>query len=282
MRKNRLRVVLVDDEPLARRALREVLASDVELEVVAECVDGEDALQAIRQHRPELVLLDIQMPEMNGFEVLRRLDGGPSDRSRSQAESLPCIVFVTAYDEHAVQAFEKAAIDYVLKPFSEARLRQALERAKERVRSAELSDLARRVLALAGAPATTPATTPATLPGWGPIESTPTYLERLAVPKGARTLLLQVDQIDWLEAADYHVRLHVGDHSHLIRKPLKWFEQQLDPACFVRVHRSAIVHLRRVSELRRLGPDDYVAILPGERQVALSRAGREALGRLLG
>ncbi len=263
----RLRVVLVDDEPLARRALREVLDADDDLEVVAECVDGEDALQAIRQQRPDLLLLDIQMPEMDGFEVLRRLDARSSETGSAKAGALPCVVFVTAYDEHAVHAFEQAAIDYVLKPFPAARLRQALERAKERLRSAELSELARRVLALADARGA---------------RDRPIYLERLAVPKGTRTLLLEVERIDWLEAADYHVRLHVGDDSHLIRRSLKWFEQQLDPARFVRVHRSAMVHLQRVSELRRLGPDDYVAVLPGERQVALSRAGRDALGQLLG
>lgn len=251
-----LRVVIVDDEPLARQAIHEVLRHDAELEIVAQCDDGESAIEALRREVPDIVVLDIQMPEIDGFEVLRRLG----------MRETPAVIFVTAYDEFAVSAFEQEALDYVLKPFSEARLQKAVARAKEQVRGADLSDLGQRVLRLTQAAS---------------VRTTP-HLERIAVPKGDRTIVLEVDQIDWIEAADYYARLHTGGQSHLIRKPLKWFEEKLDAERFVRVHRSAMVNVSRVQEIRRLQPGDHVVIMPGEQLVALSRAGRDALTRLIG
>ena len=257
-----LRIVLVDDEPPALRALRSVLAADPELVFVAECSDGESAIEAVQNHRPDILLLDIQMPEMDGFEVLRRLE----------PETIPVVVFVTAFDEHAVAAFEEQAIDYVLKPFTEQRLVTAIERAKSRVRGEGFSELGRRILALAEAGVVPPT----------PLRDPSPPLERLAVTKGDRTLLIEIDRIDWLEAADYYVRVHVGCDRHLIRRSLKWFEQQLDPRRFVRVHRSAIVNVGRIEEIRHLGHGDNVVVLPGERLVSVSRSGREALSCLLG
>lgn len=248
-----LRVVIVDDEPLARRALVRAVDADPELELAGECPDGETAIETVGRIHPEILLLDVQMPETNGFGVLERLDF-----------EVPVVVFVTAYDEYAVSAFEQRALDYVLKPFSEDRLQQALERAKRRVRGASLAALGRNLLELAGGAAAAPAAP-----------------ERLAVSKGDRTILLDPQDIDWLEAADYYVRVHAGDDSYLVRKPLKWFEETLDPTRFVRVHRSAMVQVSRILEIRRLGPDDHVAVLSGGREIAISRSGREALDRLV-
>ncbi|MEM9594126.1 MAG: LytTR family DNA-binding domain-containing protein [Acidobacteriota bacterium] len=254
-----LRLVLVDDEPLGRRSMAEIVRRDPDLDLVAECSDGESAVGAVTTHRPDLLLLDVQMPEMDGFEVLRRLrDHRP----------VPIVVFVTAYDEYAVRAFETEALDYVLKPFSEARLTAALARAKERAHGESMSDLGRRILGLTDHGDAAEPTPPAR------------PLERLAVPRGDRTLVLGVDDIEWLEAADYYVRVHAGGRGHLLRRPLKWFEGRLDPQRFVRVHRSAIVNIERVAEIRRLGQDDHVVVLKDGTTVAISRSGREALGTL--
>jgi two-component system LytT family response regulator len=251
----RLKLVLADDEPLARRSLRHVLAGDPEIEIVAECADGVEVVEAVRRLSPDILVLDVQMPEADGFEALRRLAPGP----------LPAVVFVTAYDEYAVRAFEQQALDYLLKPYSEDRLREAVERAKARVAGKELSELGRRMLAVARA-ATAGRTS---------------FLERLAVPKGNRTLLVEVDDVDWFEAAGYYVRVHAGGGGHLVRRSLRWLEERLDPDAWVRVHRSAIVNVRRLVEIRRLGPEEHAAVLRGGREVPVSRAGRDALSRLL-
>ena len=252
----RLRVLIVDDEALARQAVRTVVEQDPELAVAGECADGHQALEAFARTRPHVLILDIQMPEMDGIEVLRRLAAAP----------LPAVVFVTAYDDYAVAAFEQQALDYVLKPFPEHRLQAAVDRAKARVRGDSLSAFGQRVMKLIGTSAA-----PA-----------PRNLERLTVTRGDRTVFLEIDRVDWLEAADYYVRVHTEGSHHLVRRSLKWFEAHLDPQRFVRVHRSAIVRVARIRELRRLGPGDHVVVLSDDRQIPLSRAGREALARLLG
>lgn len=261
------RVVLADDEPLARDALREVIVDDEDLELVAEAAHGAEAIEAVLRLEPDILVLDIQMPEADGFEVVRRLG----------ADRLPALVFVTAWDDYAVRAFEARALDYVLKPFPPRRLREAIRRAKDRVREGQLSTAARQILELARSSENrTDVEAPPRASGPGP--SRQPRRERLTVTRGDRTVVVSVADIDWLEAADYYVRIHVGAQDHLIRRSLRWFEDELDPEIFVRVHRSAIVRIEKVAEIRRLGPDDYAALLRGvDRPIPLSRSGRERL-----
>lgn len=247
-----LRVLLVDDEPLARRSLRHLLLADPDVEVVDECGDGAAAVAAIDELAPDLVFLDIQMPEVDGFEVLARLP----------AHLSPEIVFVTAYDRYAVRAFEVRALDYLLKPVARERFATALERAKRRVRRRAEP----RWQSLAGAPTGRP-------PG--------AFLSRLPVRLNGRVRFVPVREIDWIEAADYCARLHVGSRSYLIRKSMQSLERDLDPTRFVRIHRSTIVAVDRVAELRRLDHGAYRVLMRDGTELRLSRGRRRALKRLL-
>jgi two-component system LytT family response regulator len=253
-----LRVLVVDDEPLARSGVAELAGRDPELVVVGQCGDGAGALAAIRSLRPDLVLLDVQLPELDGFELLRRLE--PGER--------PAVVFITAYDHFAVRAFDVHAIDYLVKPFDDTRFAEAVTRAKSAIRDARggrlnerLSDLLEH---LAGAP-------PAD--GW---------LTRIVVKTGGRVVLVRVDEIDWIEAADYCVKLHVQDKVHVLRESLQALETRLDPARFFRVHRSAIVNLDRVTELPPFFKGEHVVLLRDGTRLKLSRGRRGQLESRLG
>jgi two-component system LytT family response regulator len=253
----RLRVALVDDEPLARDGLRLFLADEDDVEIVGEAATGSDAVALIAATRPDLVFLDVQMPGMNGFEVIAALP----------AEQLPEVVFVTAFDQHALRAFEVAAIDYLLKPVDERRFREALRRAREARRLARVSTLSQQLLELVGGDAG----------GDGPAP-----LSRLVIRSAGRVVFLSVADIDWIEAADYYAQIHVGGHSHLHRQSLASLAEQLDPEQFVRIHRSAIVNVARVRELRRHGRRELVAILDGGVELKVGRSQRDKLARLLG
>jgi two-component system LytT family response regulator len=254
-----LRVLLVDDEPLARRLLRVMLAADPEVAVIGE-TSGDEAVAVIERTAPDLLFLDVQMPGVDGFEVLGRL----------APERLPVVVFVTAYDQHAIRAFEVHALDYLLKPVADARLAEALAHAKQRVRerrgeSAPPGGLAalelERLAALLA-------------------ERRQGYLSRLLVPARERTLVVEVDEIDWIEAADYYVALHVGGRRHLLRETLSQLETRLDPERFCRVHRSAIVNVAQVREIHPLFRGDCTLILRGGERVPLSRTRRADFERL--
>jgi len=218
-----LRVLIVDDEPLARDRIRELLKNDSEVEIVGECGSGRAAVTAIREHAPDLVFLDVQMPGMDGFAVLKTL----------ARERLPLVIFVTAFDQYAVRAFEFYAADYLLKPFKRKRFEQAVRRVKEQMRDADSSDLSRRTLAL--------------LEG---LEAKSHYLDRLVVKTSGRVFFLRTHEGEWIEAEDNYVRLHLGKESHLLRETLKNLEAQLDPRKFIRVHRCAIVNIDQIKELR--------------------------------
>ena len=265
----KFRVVVADDEPLARAGVLDVLAEDPEVEVVARCTDGDEVVEAIRSHRPDILILDVQMPGKDGFGALRDL----------ASESCPTVVFVTAWDEYAIRAFDEGAVDYVLKPFLPARLRAAVDRAKERARSEQSTALLRRLLDRLEGPRGDGDERRVEAPDDPPTREP---LQRLAVPKGDRTVVVALDDLDWIEAADYYARLWVGEESHLIRRSLKWFEDRLEPSRFVRVHRSAIVRLDRVAEIRHHGSDDHEAVLTTGATVPLSRAGRALLARHFG
>jgi two-component system LytT family response regulator len=204
-----VRVVVADDEPMARSTLRRLLAADPEVQLVAECAHGGEAVEAVVSHAPDVLFLDVQMPELDGFGVLAALS----------PEQIPTVVFTTAYDQYALAAFDVAAVDYLLKPFDDERFAQALERAKAQVRKGST----------------------------GQSES----LQRLAIHHLGRVDLLEVDAIDWIEAADQYVKLHTANGSHLARLSMAHLEESLDPARFVRVHRSALVAIDRVRRLER-------------------------------
>ena len=258
-----MRVMVVDDEPAARATLRLLLAREPDCELVAECADGDSAVAALQRERPDLLLLDVQMPERDGFAVLAAL----------APEQVPPVVFVTAYDAHALRAFEVHALDYLLKPFSDARFAQALGRARERLRTEGLAAVAQRVRALVAGeqPAASPRR-PA--PDDGDPGSSPPG--RLLVREAGRTRVLRLGDVDWIEAADYYARVHLRGRSHLVRRSLADLERELDPRRFARVHRSAIVNLERVAEIRPLFKGDAVVVLEGGRELRVSRSYRSA------
>jgi two-component system, LytTR family, response regulator len=244
-----LRAVIADDEPPARALLREYLAEIGGVEVVAECANGFAAVAAVTEHDPDLLLLDIQMPQLSGFEVLEALD-------REVAT-----VFVTAYEEHAVRAFEVQAIDYLLKPYSAERLARAIARARERL--ARAPAVAPAELAAAARPAGVP-------------------LARVVLREGPRVVVVPTAEIDWIEAADDYVVLHAGGCAHRKQQTLAALEKQLDPRSFVRAHRSIVLNVARVASFDLYARDSRVAVLADGTRLPVSRGGfarvRAALG----
>jgi two-component system, LytTR family, response regulator len=248
--KRPIRVLVVDDEPLARSGIAALAARDPELDVVGECGDGRTAVAAIGELAPDLVLLDVQMPEMDGFGVLQTIG----------AERMPAVIFVTAYDQFAVRAFEVNALDYLLKPFDDERFMAAIARAKKVLSEDDLGDLKERLLGLLG---------------------TRPYLTRLVVKNAGRVTFVRVEEIDWIEAADYYVRLHVARKSHLLRETMSALETQLDPTRFFRVHRSAIVNLDRLVEIQPYFHGEHVLVLADGSKLKLSRGRKEKLESVL-
>jgi len=243
----KLRVLLVDDEPLGRDRLRGLLATEPDIEVIGECGDGPSSVAAVRKLKPDVLFLDIQMPGMDGFDVLNALG----------TKKLPAVVFVTAYDEHALRAFDARALDYLLKPASRARLRQALERVRAQSASTHGGepDAALRDL-LASRP------------------------RRIAVRTGERILYVSVEEIDWVEAAGNYVILHAGSQNHILRETLGGLENELPPDIFLRLSRSAIVNLRRVKEIQAVAPGEHVAILLSSQRLPITRSLREVEERI--
>jgi two-component system, LytTR family, response regulator len=235
----KIRAVVVDDEPLARSSLKLLLRRDPDVELVGECKSGMEALAEIRRKRPELVFLDVQMPECDGFDVLEQLG----------SEMPPALVFVTAYDQYALRAFEAGALDYLLKPFDNARFERALNRAKERIEQ-------RR--------------------------ETPRKIERLAIKNAGQVLFQKISEIDWIEAADYYVCLHVGTKTHLLRRSMLDVDQELEQAAFCRIHRSAIVNLERVRQLEISEDGGTDVVLNSGTRLRLSRRYRKDLQARLG
>ena len=237
-----LRVLIADDEPLARRGLRGWLSTERDVEVVGEARHGAEAVALARSLVPDLLLLDVQMPGLDGFDVLAALgDALP-----------PAVVFVTAYDQYALRAFDHHAVDYLLKPVDEERFRTALGRARARTERARPDEGLRALLAELRPAA-------------------PAWLERIPARSGAKVTLVPVDEVDWFEAADNYIRVHAHGRRHVMRETMKVLESKLDPKRFVRVHRSAIVALARIRELDALPSGDYRIRLTGGEVVPLSR-----------
>ncbi|MGD2070202.1 MAG: LytTR family DNA-binding domain-containing protein [Gemmatimonadota bacterium] len=266
-----LRVAIVEDEERARRTLRTLLAQDPEVHVVAETA-GPSAPHVLREAQPDVVFLDIRMPGMDGLEVLEALAG----------DAPPAIVFVTAYDHFALDAFDVAAVDYLLKPFSDARFRTALARAKARARDPDLeaatAALRELVEVLSGDPhrSSAPSAHPTSRP------AADAMVDRIVVRDGSRTLLLDPQDIDWVEADGVYAHIHVGKDEHLVRESLSALTERLEPHDFVRIHRSALVNLSRVTELRHRSHGDWSVMLDDGTQLKLSRTRRVELERRLG
>ncbi len=242
-----LRILIVDDESVARRRIRRLLTAEHDVTVIGECGDGGSAIAAIAAEHPDLVFLDVQMPERDGFEVLQAVP----------PPELPAILFVTAYDRYALRAFDVHAIDFLLKPFTRERFRIALVRARERL---ERRDRDAGLAALAAS-----------------LRQRPRYLSRVPVRTGDRIVLVDVTTVDWLEAADNYVRLHVQKREYLLRETLASLESQLDPNRFARIHRSAIVQIDRIAELHPATHGDFDVLLRDGTRLTLSRTWRDRL-----
>jgi two-component system LytT family response regulator len=249
--------MIIDDEPLAREGMRELLQDEEAVDIVGECGDGASATEEIRKKKPDLILLDIQMPELDGFDVLRALD----------AKSLPAVIFVTAFDEYAVRAFRVHALDYLLKPVDPSRLREAIRRARQTLQAAPargksprgMDDRLSRLLADLGR------------------EPKPT--ERFLVRSTGRVIVVKADEVDWIEAQGDYAGLHVGGKKHLVKEKMNKIEAQLDPAKFIRIHRSSIVNIDRIKELHPLFHGEYSLILNDGQKLTLSRSYRDRVLR---
>lgn len=261
-----LRVLIADDERLARQRLRRLLRREAEVEVVGECADGPATVAALLAHAPDLLFLDVQMPELDGFAVLRAV---PPDR-------LPVTIFVTAYDHYALRAFEARALDYLLKPFTEARFRAAFERARAAVLGPEPGERARLLSLLEQIRLEQRDLRAAVTSG------EPSPADRLLVREEGRVRVLAAADVDWIEAARNTVRLHAGAAVHVLREPLAALESRLDPTRFARIHRSTVVNLERVSEILPWFSGDGMVVLRGGTRLRVSRSYREQFEARLG
>ncbi len=244
----RIRALIVDDEPLAREGLRRLLEEDQDVECVGECADGPSAVQAVQEKLPDLLFLDVQMPEMDGFEVLRSLD----------ESTLPMVIFVTAFEEHAIHAFEVHALDYLLKPLDPQRFRESLARAKSELQHRGRKAVISRILGMLGSfrPAR---------PG----------TDRIMLKSGGRITFLRVEEIEWVEAQGDYVCLHTPGKKHLLREKISVLEEQLSPELFLRIHRSTIVNVNRIKEMQPLYHGDYAVLLQDGTRLTLSRSFRD-------
>lgn len=249
----RLSAAVIDDESLARKRIRRLLGAEPDIEVVGECANGKEALSFLARENPDLVFLDIQMPEMDGFAVLRAL--GP--------KKIPAVVFVTAYDDYALQAFEVNALDYLLKPFDNRRFHEAVDRARDRLAD-RTADLSGKLAALLDN-----------------VSAAPSPRGRIAVRSNGKVMFVKTTDIDWIEAADNYACLHCAGVTHVLRETLNSLESRLDRRMFLRIHRSIIVNADRITELQPWFRGDYLVILKDGSKLKLSRTYREALSSIL-
>lgn len=246
----KIRTLIVDDEPLAREWVRNGLQNEPDLEIIGECGDGFEAVRTIAAEKPDLVLLDVQMPGLDGFGVLASVD----------PESLPAVVFVTAFDRYALKAFEAHAVDYLMKPFSGERLHEAVERARAAIDQSASKDLRTTLRALLD-----------------DIQKERQYPEWLLIKKEDRSVFLRVEDIDWIESARNNVRLHVGKDVYVYHETTSGIEARLDPKHFFRIHRSTIVHIERIRDMHPWFNGDYAVTLKDGTRLTLSSTYRERL-----
>ena len=247
----RIRTLVIDDEPLARRSIVRLLAEDESMELLGECGDGASALDAIRRHKPDLIFLDVQMPEMSGIDVVNAVE----------SVAAPAIVFVTAYERYAVQAFDIDALDYLVKPFSRERFSQTLDRAKRHIAGSTAADVIRAV------------------DRW---RRSPEYVQRLSVPVDEHLILVDVANIDWIEANRNSVRLHVGKDSYTLRQTMTHLASRLDPSIFLRVHRSAMVNVHRITAVHPWFNGYHLLVLSTGQELRMSRYQHQSFLQLTG
>jgi len=245
MTKSEIKVLIVDDEFLGRERICSLLSEHADIEIVGECVNGREAVEAIQNLKPDLVFLDIQMPRIDGFEVVEIIG----------TENMPAVIFVTAYDEYAIRAFEINAVDYLLKPFDKERFEKAVDRAKREIKRqespAEIRENLRELLK--------------------EVKNEPSYLKRIPVKSASGTTLVPTGEIDWISAAGHYLELHIGNETHLIREKLSVIERKLDPRIFMRIHRSTIVNLDRIKSLHPMFNGDQLVILKNGHELNLRR-----------
>lgn len=250
----KIRALIVDDEALARSRIRKLLAQEADVEVMGECANGPEAIDFIQKNRPDLVFLDVQMPEVSGFDVLRALP----------PEKLPLtVVFVTAHDQHAVEAFEVNALDYLLKPFTQARFAEAIRRVRQQLQTVDSAALNQKLLEMLK-----------------PAKPEPVYLSRIAVKTGTSTVFIKIEDIDYVESAANYVVLYTRAERHILRETLTNLEMRLPPRLFLRISRSMIVNLDRVKGVQSSARGDYLVILQDGRQLLMTRGLREVQDRL--
>jgi len=247
-----IRIIVADDEPLARKKLRILLASEPGVRIVAECPDGLQTIAALRDYQPDLLLLDIQMPGADGFHVLHAI---PPDK-------MPIVIFTTAYDQYALRAFEAHALDYLLKPFDREKIHRALERTRTELLKMDQREITRRVLAFL-------------------TDVKAEADRRLVIRVGGRVVFLQLDEIDWVEAAANYVRLNVGKESYLLREGIGQIAERLDASHFIRIHRSTIVNTRRIRQLQPCNSGEYIVVLKDGKELSCSRGYRSRLQQLI-
>jgi len=257
--KTLVRVVIADDERLARQKMRILLEAEPSIAVVAECQDGRQTVSAISCLRPDLLLLDIQMPDLDGFQVLNQIP----------PEEMPLVIFTSAYDQYAIRAFEAHALDYLLKPFDQERLHQAIERARMDLLKSGNREFTNRLMELlarlkAGAPGQ---------PG--------EPQDRLVIKAKGRVIFLDLNEIDWVEAAANYVRLNVGKESYLLRETISRTSERLNPSEFIRIHRSTIVNVRKIKELIPVNSGEYVVVLKNGKELSCSRGYRAQLQQVI-
>jgi two-component system, LytTR family, response regulator len=249
-----IRTVIADDENLARKKLRVLLNAECGVTILAECKDGQQAIAAVQEHKPDLLLLDIQMPDLDGFQV----------QGKIPPNLMPVVIFTTAYDHYAIRAFETHALDYLLKPFNQERLHHALERVKAELLKSHEHSVKARILDLLGK-----------------TKPEPAPLRRLVIRTGGRVVFLELDEVDWIEAAANYVKLHVGNTSYLLREGIGHISAKLDPERFVRIHRSSIVNVSRIRELQPCDSGEYIAVLRDGKELSCSRGCRPHLVKLI-
>jgi two-component system LytT family response regulator len=249
-----IRTIIADDESLARKKLRVLLNSECGVTVVAECKDGKQTIAAVQTHKPDLLLIDVQMPDLDGFQVQEKIP----------ADQMPVVIFTTAYDQYAIRAFETNALDYLLKPFNQERLHRALERVKAELLKSHEHSVKARILDLLGK-----------------AKPEPAQLRRLVIRTGGRVVFLELDEVDWIEAAANYVKLHVGKDSFLLREGIGHISAKLDPERFVRIHRSSIVNVSRIRELQPCDSGEYIAVLRDGKELSCSRGCRPQLLKLI-
>jgi two-component system LytT family response regulator len=250
-----IRVCVIDDEPIACRKIQRMLKDDPEIETVGVCSNGEEAREAIENLLPDLIFLDVQMPEMDGFEVLKSLN----------VDKMPYVIFVTAYDHYAIRAFEVHALDYLLKPFDRKRFQEALDHGKTQISQHQNTSNKSELKALLEE-----------------IKGVPRYLQRLVIKNRGKVFFLKTDAIDWIEAQGKYELVHAGQESHLIREGMGKLESELDPKKFVRIHKSTIVNIDRIEHLQPLFHGDFRVFLRNGTTLTVSRRHREKLEKFLG